>query len=143
MRCDQRIGFSLILQEFFRDGIGARRGELWSSRDGLRAWILLSWWFCSGSAALEFPGLEDDEVLVKRLQGGVGEAGGAVEDGSADEHHVETLDDGAAGEAVEDGLLVEAADVEGGDLGVLEPGVEEEVAAAKAEATDSGWGGEG
>ncbi len=43
------------------------------------------------------------------MQGGVGEAGCAVEDGAAEEHHVEPLDDRAAGQAVEESLLVEAA----------------------------------
>ncbi len=78
------------------------------------------------SAAAKLFGLEDDEVLVEGLQGGVGEAGGAVEDGAAEEDHVEPLEERTAGEAVEDGLLVEAAGVEvrvaeGGDeRGVLQ-----------------------
>jgi hypothetical protein len=68
----------------------------------------------SGSAAAEFLRLDDDEVLVEGLQGGVGEAGGAVKDGSAREHHVEPLEERAAGHAVEEGLLVEATGVEVG-----------------------------
>ena len=64
------------------------------------------------SAATKLFGLEDDEVLVEGLQGGVGEAGGAVEDRAAKEDHVEPLDERAAGKAVEDGLLMEAAGVE-------------------------------
>ena len=65
---------------------------------------------CSASAKLF--GLEDDEVLVDGLQGGVGEAGGTVEDRTAKEDHVEPLDEGSAWKTVEDGLLVEAAGVE-------------------------------
>ena len=74
---------------------------------------------CLGSAALELFGFEDDQVLVEGLQGGVGQAGTAVEDRPADEDHVEPLDERAGGEAVEDGLLVEAAGVE---VGVAEGG---------------------
>ena len=64
------------------------------------------------SAASKLFGLEDDEVLIEGLQGGVGETGGAVENSSANEHHVSPLDSGAAWKAVEDGLLVETAGVE-------------------------------
>ena len=73
----------------------------------------------SGSAAAELSGLEDDEVLVEGLQGGVRDASGAVEDGAAEEDHVQPLEEGASGEAVEDGLLVEASGVE---VGVAEGG---------------------
>jgi hypothetical protein len=73
------------------------------------------------SAAAKLFGLEDDEVLVEGLQGGVSEPGGAVEDCSAKKDHVEPLDERAAGKAVEDGLLVEAAGVE---VGVAECGDE-------------------
>jgi hypothetical protein len=65
---------------------------------------------CAATAKLV--GLENDEVLVEGLQGGVGEASDAVKDRSAEEDHVEPLDERAAGQAVEDGLLVEAARVE-------------------------------
>jgi len=65
---------------------------------------------CSATAKLL--GLEDDEVLVEGLQGGVGEAGGTVEDRAAKEDHVEPLDERTAGKAVEDGLLVAATGVE-------------------------------
>jgi len=75
----------------------------------------------SGSAAAEFSGLEDDEVFVDGLEGGVGQAGGAVEDGSAEEDHVKPLEDGPPGNAVEDGLLVETASVE---VGMAESGEE-------------------
>jgi len=178
-------------------------------------------WSCA--AAAEFFGFKDDHIFVEGLQGGVGEAGGSVEDGAAEDDHVEPFDEGAGGEAIEDGLLVEAtgvevgvakggaergvgeallavdefglhggvevvlgdpvgdslgegvvvegvaefgdgavdlddlvdgagvfaalgadeADIEGGDLGVFEPGVEEEVAATEAEGGDFGWGSEG
>ena len=64
------------------------------------------------SAAAKLLGLEDDEVLVEGLQGGVGETGGAVEDRTAKEDHVEPFDERSAGKAIEDGLLVEAAGVE-------------------------------
>jgi len=60
----------------------------------------------------EFSGLEDDEVLVDGLEGGVGEAGGAVEQGAAEEDEVEPLHEGAGGQTVEEGLLVEASVVE-------------------------------
>jgi hypothetical protein len=73
----------------------------------------------SGSAAAELSGLEDDEVLVEGLQGGVRDASGAVEDGAAEEDHVHPLEEWASWEAVEDGLLVEAAGVE---VGVAECG---------------------
>ncbi len=53
------------------------------------------------------------------------------------------LDDLVDGTGVAGAFGADEADVEGGDLGVLEPGVEEEVAAAEAEAADLGWGGEG
>lgn len=66
----------------------------------------------SGSSPAEFFRFEDDEVLVDGLQGGVGHAGGAVEDGPAGEDHVKPLEQRAAGEAVEEGFLVEAAGVE-------------------------------
>jgi len=59
------------------------------------------------SAASKLFGLEDDEVLIEGLQGGVGETGGAVENSSAN-----PLESGAAWKAVEDGLLVETAGVE-------------------------------
>ena len=62
--------------------------------------------------ALEILSLQHDEVLVKGLEGGVGEAGGAVEDGSADKQHVEPLDERAGRETVEEGFLVEATLVE-------------------------------
>ena len=71
------------------------------------------------SAAAKLFSLEDDEVLVEGLQGGIGEAGGAVEDGAAEEDHVHPLEEWASWEAVEDGLLVEAAGVE---VGVAECG---------------------
>lgn len=76
---------------------------------------------CLLAAALEFAGFDDDEVLVDRLEGGAGEAWAAVEDGSAEEDQVEPLDDGAAGKAIEDGLLVDAAGVK---VGVAEGGPE-------------------
>ena len=61
------------------------------------------------ASALQLLCFEDDEVLVEGLQGGVGEAGGTVEDGSSDEHHIEPFNEGAAGKAVEDCLLMETA----------------------------------
>jgi len=48
------------------------------------------------------------------LESRVGKTCGTVQDGSAEEDHVEPLEDGASGETVEDGLLVEAAGVEVG-----------------------------
>src|SRR2546423_15572249 len=72
------------------------------------------WEGSSGAAAAEFFGFEDDEVFVEGLQGGVGEAGCAVEDGAAAQDHVEPLEERAAGKAIEDGFLVEAAGVEVG-----------------------------
>ena len=66
----------------------------------------------SGAAVAEFLVLKGDEVFVEGLQGGVGEAGGAVQDGTAEEDHVEPLQKRAAGKAVEDGLLMESASVE-------------------------------
>ena len=66
-------------------------------------------------------GLEDDEVLVKGLESSVGEACGTVENSSAEEDHIEPLEERATGEAVEDGLLVEAARVE---VGVAQGGDE-------------------
>ena len=78
----------------------------------------------SGSAALEFFCLEDDEVLVEGLQRGVGEAGGAIEDRAAYEDHVEPFDSGSAGQAVEERLLVEAAGME---VRVAESGAERRV----------------
>jgi len=71
------------------------------------------------SAAAKLFSLEDDEVLVEGLQGGIGEAGGAVEDGAAEEDHVHPLEERAGRETVEDGLLVEAAGVK---VGVAECG---------------------
>ena len=75
----------------------------------------------SCTAATKFLALENDEVLVEGLEGGVGEARGAVEDGPAKEDHVKPLEQGTAGKAVEDGFLVEAAGVE---VGVAECGEE-------------------
>jgi len=75
--------------------------------------------FRSGSAAAEFLRLDDDEVLVEGLQGGVGEAGYAIKDCATDPDHVEPLEERAGGKAIEDGLLVEAAGVE---VGVAEGG---------------------
>jgi hypothetical protein len=60
----------------------------------------------SGSPAAEFSGFEDDEVFVDGLEGGVGEPGGAVEDGPAQKDHVKPLEKGTPGKAVEDSLLV-------------------------------------
>jgi len=74
----------------------------------------------SGAAA-KFFGLEDDEVFVEGLQSGVGEARWTVEDGSAEENHVEPLEERAAGETVKDGFLVKAASVE---VGMTERGDE-------------------
>ena len=68
----------------------------------------------SGSAAAQFFGFEDNEVFVKGLQGSVGETCGAVENGSAHEHHVEPFEKWAAGHAVEESLLMKAASVEVG-----------------------------
>lgn len=48
------------------------------------------------------------------MQGGVGEAGRAVEDRASDPDHVEPLEERAGGKAIEDGLLVETAGVEVG-----------------------------
>ena len=75
----------------------------------------------SGAATAEFFRLEDNEVLVEGLEGGVGETSCAVEDGSAEKDHVEPLKERAAGETVEEGLLVEAAGVE---VGVAKSGSE-------------------
>jgi len=66
----------------------------------------------SGLVALKVLRLQHDEVLVKRLEGGIGKACGAVEYSSAKEHHIEEFYERAAGEAVEEGFLVEAALVE-------------------------------
>ena len=62
----------------------------------------------------EFAGFEDDEVLVDGLEEGVGDAGAAVEEGATEEEHVGECEDGAGGELVEEGFLVEAAGGEGG-----------------------------
>ena len=59
-------------------------------------------------------GFKDDEVLVESLQGGVGQASGAVEDRTAKKDHIEPLDERAARKAVKERLLVEAAGVEVG-----------------------------
>src|SRR5260370_39247388 len=83
----------------------------------------------SGATAAEFLSLEDDEVFVEGLQGGVGEAGRAVEDRAAAQDHVEPLEERAAGKAIEDGLLVEAA---GGEVGVAEGGEQRTVVQALA-----------
>jgi hypothetical protein len=63
----------------------------------------------SGSTALELFGFKDDEVFVDGLQGGVGEAGGAVEEAAFDDVEKDEFDERAAWEAVEEFLLVEAA----------------------------------
>src|ERR1700761_1786469 len=66
------------------------------------------------SAAAKLFGLENDEVLIECLKGGVGEAGGAVEDCAAEEDHIEPLDERPAGKAVEDCLLMDASGVKVG-----------------------------
>ena len=86
----------------------------------------------------QFAGLEDDEVLVDGLQEGVGEAGVSVEDGSAEEEHVEELDEGAGGELVEEGLLVEAAGME---VRVAEGGAEAGVGEALLRVDERGFHG--
>ena len=70
--------------------------------------------FALGTTTTKLLCFQDDEVFVERLQGGVGEAGCAIEDSAAEEHHVEPLDEGAAGQLIEERLLVEAAGVEVG-----------------------------
>ena len=83
-----------------------------------------------GCSGFEFGGLEDDEVLVDGLEGGVGEARGAVVERAAVEDEVEPLVEGAGGKAVEEGFLVEAAVVEVGvGEGSAEAGVGEGLAA--------------
>jgi len=78
----------------------------------------------SGLVSLKVLRLQHDEVLVKRLEGGVGKARGAVEYSSANEHHIEEFYERAAGEAVEEGFLVEAALVEvSGGEGCCEGGI--------------------
>src|SRR5262249_20461417 len=63
-------------------------------------------------AALRLGGLEDDHVLVHRLERGVGQAGAAVEEAPLQEIEEGELQQRARGQAVEELLLVEAPPVE-------------------------------
>jgi hypothetical protein len=71
------------------------------------------------------------------LEKGWWSRGCEVGDGALD------LDDLVDSAAVAGALGADEADVEGGDLGVFEPGSEEEVAAAQAESADFIGGREG
>ena len=55
------------------------------------------------------------------MQSGVSPAGGTVQDGSSYKHHVSPLNKRPTGQLVEEGFLVEAADVE---VGVAERGAQ-------------------
>jgi hypothetical protein len=56
----------------------------------------------------EFLCFEHDEVLIQRLKRGIGKSGPAVEDGSANQSHIEKLDDWPEWKSIKDRLLMKS-----------------------------------